>query len=518
MNRIRRYFVNAILLAVVSVIMRAVSVSFNVYVSEKLGASGMGLFSLIMSVYGFAVTFATSGINLAVVRLVAENMDQTRGNVKKIMRACLSYTLFFGILAFLILFSSSAVIGEHVLGDVRTIPSLRMIAVSLPFIAVTSALGGYFNGVRRVYKNAVTQVLEQTTKLVLCTAGLIFLAPAGLEYGCLAVVGGGSIAELISFIISFSLYLYDRKHNFEEGNTASDKIKEKTSKLKEVISIAFPVALSAYARSGLITAEHLAIPWGLKKNGASTDKALASYGIIHGMVMPVILFPSAILSAFSGLLIPEVAECRAKNDVSQIRYITGRVFQVSLLFSIGVAGIFICFSNELGMTIYKSSEAVAYIKLIAPLIPVMYLDSAVDSMLKGLGQQLHSMKINIIDASLSLILVVILIPKIGIYGYIIVIFVCEIINISLSICRLLTIVDIDTQIFKWVIKPLISIILSTSATRFLFSIIPELYPQDDAFGCVLKIGIAVLAYIAMIMLTGSFSKDDIKWAKAIFKP
>lgn len=517
MNRIRRYFANALMLAAVSVIMRTVSVSFNVYISEKLGSSGMGLFSLIMSVYGFAVTFATSGINLAVVRLVAENMDSSRGNVKRIMVSCLAYTMFFGSIAFLVLFSSAPVIGERVLGDVRTIPSLRMIAISMPFIAVTSALSGYFNGVRRVYKNVVTQILEQGVRITLCIAGLTILAPAGLEYGALAIVGGGAIAELISFLTALSLYLYDLHHNFEEGKCASDKLSGKSSKIKEVISIAFPIALSAYARSGLITAEHLAIPWGLKKHGATSEGALSSYGIIHGMVMPVILFPSAVLGAFSGLLIPEVAECRARGDFAGIRYIAGRVFQVSLLFSIGVSGVFIAFSNELGMTIYQSSEAVVYIKLIAPLIPVMYLDSAVDSMLKGLGEQLHSMKINILDASVSLILVIILLPRIGIYGYIVVIFVCEILNIALSICRLLTVIELDTCVFKWVIKPLVSIIISTAGTRFLFSISMEMFPQNDAFGCFMKITIAVLAYIAVLMISGSVSRDDILWAKKIFR-
>ena len=517
MNRLRRYFLNAALIAGVSIIMRTVAVSFNVYISNKLGAEGMGLLSLIMSVYGFAVTFACSGINLAVVRLVAENTDASDGAMKKIMRACITYSLIFGLSAFVILFAASDAIGARVLGDAKTIPSLRMIAVSLPFISLTSALGGYFNGVRRVYKNAVAQVLEQSAKVALCTFGLIALAPAGLEYGCLAVVGGGAIAELISFAVALTLFLHDRAHNFEKGKCAADVIERQKSKIRGVFAIAFPVAVSAYARSGLITAEHLAIPWGLKKSGSSPEKALASYGILHGMVTPVILFPSAVLSSFAALLIPEIAEFRARGDLDGIRRIAGRVFQISLLFSIGVAGIFVAFSNELGMTIYQSSEAVVYIKLIAPLIPVMYLDSAVDSMLKGLGEQLHSMRINIIDASLSLVLAVILIPKFGIYGYIAVIFVCEIINAALSITRLLAVIDLDAHVVKWVMKPLFSIIVSTAAVRFLFSYIPDVFPQEDVSGCVMKICISVLAYAAMSTVTGCFSRDDMRWMKRFFQ-
>ena len=72
MSGVRRYIKNALILVGAALLMRSVSLLFNAYVSQKIGAEGMGLFSLIMSVYGFAVTFATSGINLAVTRLCAE--------------------------------------------------------------------------------------------------------------------------------------------------------------------------------------------------------------------------------------------------------------------------------------------------------------------------------------------------------------------------------------------------------------------------------------------------------------
>ena len=58
MSEFRRYVRNALVLVAASLLMRSVSLGFNAYVSGKIGAEGMGLFSLIMSVYGFAVTFA----------------------------------------------------------------------------------------------------------------------------------------------------------------------------------------------------------------------------------------------------------------------------------------------------------------------------------------------------------------------------------------------------------------------------------------------------------------------------
>ena len=72
MNTWRRFIVNGTLMTFVSLLLRFISVSFNVYISNIIGAEGLGLFTLISTVYSFALTIATSGINLATTRLVSE--------------------------------------------------------------------------------------------------------------------------------------------------------------------------------------------------------------------------------------------------------------------------------------------------------------------------------------------------------------------------------------------------------------------------------------------------------------
>ena len=124
MNGIKRFVVSASYLACVSILLRAVSVSFNAYVSTKVGAEGMGLFSLVMSVYSFAVTLACSGINLASTRLTAKilssaNAENIRSESRKLMRSCAAYSLFFGTAAGAALFFGSGIIGERLLCDAR---------------------------------------------------------------------------------------------------------------------------------------------------------------------------------------------------------------------------------------------------------------------------------------------------------------------------------------------------------------------------------------------------------------
>ena len=87
----RQYLYNALLLTAVTLLMRTVSVSFNVYISNKVGAEAMGVHGLICGVYNFGITLATSGINLATTRMVSEALGKGHHNAKnKIMRAGLT--------------------------------------------------------------------------------------------------------------------------------------------------------------------------------------------------------------------------------------------------------------------------------------------------------------------------------------------------------------------------------------------------------------------------------------------
>lgn len=502
---------NAVLLTATSLIMRTVGVAFGVYLSKKIGAAGMGLYELIMSVYTLAVTFASSGINLAATRLVAEEIG--KGNLagaKGAMRRCLLYSAFFGTMAALLLFHFAQVVGSVWLGDERTILSLRFFAVSLPFIAMSSSVHGYFTAVRRVYKSASSQVLEQAIRIALTIMGLTVLMPRGLEYACLAIVGGGSLAELCSFFYSFTLYLLDSRRYRHARRDASSGL------TRRMLGISLPVALAAYARSGLVTIEHLLIPRGLRRWGASPEQALASYGLLHGMVLPVVLFPAAFLQALAGLLVPEMAECRAQQREVRINYIAGRVFQITLLFSIGVAGIMYAFANELALAIYQSTDTARFIAILAPLIPVMYLDTAVDGMLKGLNEQVSSMRYNIIDAACSVALVWLLLPKLGITGYIITIFFTELLNAALSANRLISVTQFRVNLMACVFGPIAGILGATAASKVLLRLLAPPFASALGSACA-HILLAAVVYLFFLRLSRCITREDIAWGLSILR-
>ena len=513
MKKLHRFLINALMLSAVALLMRTVGVVFQVYIANRVGAEALGLYGLFSGVYGFAITFATSGIHLAATRLTAEALgrESSRAEIRKGMQRCFGYSLLFGSVAAVGLYLLAPILGEHLLDEVRVIPSLRVLSFALLPISLSSAMSGYFTACRRVYKNATAQVLEQAIRIATTVCLLALLChdedPAR---ACLALVIGSTLAEMASFGISALLFLFDRRRY-----PSPDHGKDGGKLTKKLCGIALPVAFSSYIRSGLLALEHALIPRCLRQSGASRAEALTSYGMLNSMVFPVILFPTALISSFSGLLVPELAECRARENRRQIAYIAERVYSIALWFSIGTAAVLCCFAEEFGMVIYKNMQAARYIRLLSPLIPIMYLDTTTDAMLKGLGQQVYSMVINIADALISVILVLLLLPSMGIEGYVLTIYIAELFNAVCSIVRLLTVSGMRPRVVKWVFKPLSCAVGATTLT-YLLTRIPHLPSLPPAPRLILHVILTALWYLLLLCGIHAIEKEEFVWVKKIF--
>ena len=443
MEKGRLYIRNAVILALVNILLRGAAVSFNGYVSGKIGAESMGLFTLVMSIYGFAVTLATSSVHLAAVRLTAERCARLAGadavsyrkTVRQILWAVCRYSLLFGGSAAVLLFSLSRPIARFLLNDLRTLSSLRVLAVSLPAISLSSALSGYFTGMRKIGKNAVMTLFEQAAKFSITATALVCVVPTGsVEHMCLAVVGGSACAEALSLVLAAVFYLTDSR--IPKGDRPGVSRQILSTRFPDAAAIAFPIAVGAYARQGLVTAEHLAIPWGLKRSGITQTEALEAYGVLQGMALPVILFPYAVIGAFTGILIPEITALDAVGETDKLKKLCRKVLCTAGWFSLVSMAVFFCFADPLGQGIYHSAEAGAYIRRLAFLVPFMYIDTVTDALLKGLGEQMYCMKVNIADAFVSLVLVVVFTPAMGLEGYVLSMYACEIMNLGLSVYKL----------------------------------------------------------------------------------
>lgn len=491
------FLINSAVLVSAALLARIIGIVFRVYMSNKIGAGGIGLYQLISIIYFFIVTLVTQGVSLSVTRMVTDSLslgDCRRA--KRVTYLCIAFAAALSLICSLALFFGASFIGEFILKDTRAVLSLKILSVSLPFMAVSSCFRGFFLATRSILKSASEQLLEQVIEIAVFAVLIGRLLPLGIEYACCAIVIGTTVSEVISCIYSYFLFLNEKRKVLRDSDVADRK-----PFVREFMSTFAPVTGSATMRSGLSIIENVMIPKGLLKYGASYDKSLASYGLINGMVMPVITFPSAFLMSFSLLLIPEFSEANMLSKTKDIISITGRVFEITFYFSIFISGMFVCFGRELGLLIYNNETAGIYIAVLAPILPLMYLDSIVDGMLKGLGESFSYFKYNLIDSVIRVILIFILIPVMGINGLIVVIFVSEILNSTLSILKLMRVASLRMDVMKWIIKPVLAVffpgLLFSLSSDFTALIIPERFTRT-----VTEIALSLLLYLLMLLLMG----------------
>ena len=529
-NAAGRFALNALSLIAVGLFMRTVGVAFNAYLAGRAGGEVMGLYSLLFGVYGLALTLGSAGINLGTTRMVADVMgkfcpdgdlpsvgcegDLCRRAIRHVMGKCLTYSLLCSTGTGLLMLVAAPWIGNVWLGDGRTITSLRVLAMTLPPIAVCACLGGYFTAVRRVVRTSAVGIGVQFIRIGFCAYLLTLWLPRGVEMTCLALVLGGALSEFCGLILTILAYRLDRRRYMHPSISSPCDENEEAVSTKKLLGITVPVTLASCLRSGLLTLQHILIPRGLKRSGASWESALTSYGVLHSMALPVVLFPSAFISSFSGLLVPEVAESIARGDRDRVARLASRLVTPALIFSFGVAGIMGCFGRELGVVIYGSTEAGEYIRILAPLIPIMYVDSTVDAFLKGMGEQVYSMNVNIIDAAASVVLVWLLLPRMGLWGYVVAIYVTETLNTTLSLCRMLRMSRMPVRLWKQVFGPLLCAVGATTVCR-----LAGMLGGASLSGVgklILWVGISGVLYLLLCLATGVWGKEQTRDLKRVF--
>ncbi|HJD23932.1 MAG TPA: polysaccharide biosynthesis protein [Firmicutes bacterium] len=500
---------NAFILTITSLLLRTVGIFFRVYLSNKIGAEGMGLYQLIVSIYVLASTFATSGISTAVTRLISEEAGRgTRRSIRRILRRAMLVSLLIGLASAAAMLFGAQLISQYWLRDMRAVPSLQILAFGLPFMGITSCLRGYFIARRKASSTSYAQMFEQLVRIGVILLIIDRFAALGMSAACAAVMIGDILAEVGSCLYLGIGYLRDRRRLPTAGNPPA----RKKGILRELLGIAVPITAGRYLNSALRTVENLLVPNCLTKYSGSKEQALSEFGMLKGMAMPILFFPSSFLSAFSTLLIPEISEAAALEQSRRVKKAVQTSLRVTLLLAIPISGVFALFAKPLGMLIYGSQEVGMLIGVLAPIMPFMYLESVVDGLLKGLNQQVSSLKYSVLNSVLRISAIFFLVPARGMQGFLFVMIVSNIFTSLLNIRRLLVVTGVRIQWGQWLLKPLLAMTAGGVASLGVQSLLSRtalpplliLLPAAAA---------GVLLYGLLLFLFGCITREDFAWLR-----
>lgn len=463
----QKFLMQGILLTAFSLFLRVTNIGYRSYLSAKIGAEGMGLYQLIFSVFMLAVTLSTSGISLAVTRMVtAAIAANRRGTVRSVVTKCFLFCLTVSctIAVLLLVFSDFA--AAVILGYKGAAGSLRILALGLPFMSLCTCMKGYFLAVDESLSTALSDAVEQVLTIFAAVALFWYFAPQSIETACLTAMLASTFGEAVSFLSGWAAYRRSLRRNTPK------KAEPGRGVLHGMFHIAVPCTLSSAARSMLSTAENLLIPRELKRCDLSEAQSMASYGLLQGMAMPMLYFPSSFLSSFASLLIPKIAREFEQKHRRAVAHITEKAVGAALQFGVFCAAVFFAFGEDWGRAFYSSAEAGGYLKILAPLVPLLYLDVVVDSLLKGLDEQLNSMKYNFTDSLIRVLLVLCFMRFSGMPAYIAILFFSSIFNAMMSVRRLLKVAQVRVRVVKNAVLPAFYALLSAGMTRAALAPLP----------------------------------------------
>lgn len=485
-------FYSALMLTGVNLLLRLVATSFQVYISGRIGAAGVGLLQLVLSVGAMSMTAGMAGIRTATMYLTAGQLGRKRPeNVCWVLSGAFIYSLICSGAVAVGLYIFAPWIAEHWIGHTQTVAALRLYACFLPLTCLCGMMTGYFTAANRIGTLAIVEVAEQMFSMTATMLLLTLWAGTDPAKACQSIIFGSGIAT--TFTLCSLVFLRMR-----EKVAPGPRIPVR----HDLLHTAVPLALADDLKAGINTTENLMVPKRLALYPLATDP-LAAFGMVCGMVFPVVMFPAAILFALAELLIPELARCAAAGSRQRIQYLVKRSLRFAMLYGCAACGLEFLLADTLCLWLYKSTDATHYLRLYALLIPMLYCDAVTDAMTKGLGQQKACVRYNIITSTMDVALLFLLLPRYGMMGYFFSFFVTHLINFILSLRRLLKIAGNVISISRAVLC-----CVGTAGAIFVAAHIRQ--PDLRSIGFVLILG-------SLLYLLKVVSREDALWLRGLVK-
>lgn len=495
---------NAVILTVSSLILRFAGIVFKVWLAGEIGSEGIGLYQLIFSVYVLASTFATSGISTAVTRLTADELALgTKEGTLKIFYRCIFITCLVSTVTIAILLFGANFIAEVLLGDKRASLSIKILSLSLPFMGISSCVRGYFIARRNAAPTASGQVFEQLIRIGVVMLAVKRYASKGLAFACAAVLLGDTIAEAADCIFLYIRFLIDRR----KLPALNGRRRPPYRILNAVSHIALPITAGRYLNTGLRTVENLMVPRQLTKCALVYNNALSLFGMIKGMALPILFFPSTLLNSFSTLLIPEISQAVAKNQKGLVRSAVQQIIKTTALVSFIFAAVFLVAGRRIGQLIYKSDDVGFLLCALSPIVPLMYLDSVSDGILKGLDQQLFCFKTAICDSVIRILLVLSVLPKWGIYGFLGIMYFSNLLTCALNVGRLIKVSGVRLNYTNIFALPLFG---AASITLTINTLIRQFLPCGNLVYIMLLSLLSIFLYVVYLAALKILTTDDVR--------
>ncbi len=467
---------------------RIIGFLFRIFLTGKIGAEGLGIYQLIFPIQIICHAICAIGFETAISKLTAESVSKKNNSGEVYLKICLILSIVLSIILSLVIYNFSDFISSRILLEKRCNTLIKVLAFSIPFSSMHACINGYFLGQKQTKIPAESQLIEQIMRVISIVAFIFYLEQRSIPVTPYVAVIGNVVGEMSS--MSFCLFHVHKKlftktsvKNFSKKN------------ISNVLYLSIPISMNRLMISTLQSIESVLIPNMLIIYGLSSKKALGIYGILMGLVLPLILFPGAIINSLSLMILPAVSEADSSNNIPKIVYTIKHSLKICCIFGIFCSFIFVQYGTSIGIILFSSAEAGKYISLLGFLCPFIYISVTLSSIINGMGHTSVTFVFNIISTLIQIGTIIFIIPQYGIHGFINGFLISNALNALLLFIYTVHLTPFEINLFSVCIYPILILFVLGKCVNYIFSLIGF---TNSCFAVILSIISIACGYILIL--------------------
>lgn len=483
-------------------VLECLTLLLNAWMTRRVGSAAVGTLSLAGSFFNLSAMVAGGNAMLCASRFISEELGRRGGNAVCMLRYSMTFCLCLSIPVTVGIWLFAEPLSLRFLQSSGMTQVVRMMALLLPFGGYSACMKGYFNAVCRVTITAFCDVAEFCLRGSVLILLLMRHPDADAAQVCTFLVCSMTAGTLFAAVTLTILFF---RHRESKSGCC-------TIRFSHYVYIALPVAFGGCLTAALSTANDALIPMTLRQFGDSSHKALQQFGTFEGIVIPVLFFPSTILCALSGILIPEIARANAADNHKRVQQLTERVIQLTLIFSILIAAILMKYGNIIGWLMDGGTLSGRMIRILAPVVPFIYLEIVLEALIKGMGKQNFSSLNYLAEYVIRICVVLVCIPLFGFYGIVASYYTSNVFGNCNRLRMALKTANLRFRFWYLLGRPLFAVLFSFSIASLPEAFCPSL--RNSPAGIVLFLAFALALY-ALVFTIFSMNQPKDRYPRQI---
>lgn len=457
-----------LILTTAGIISRLLGFYYRIFLTGIIGAEGLGLYQMVFPFVTVCMAISNSGISLAISRYTAAFLSQKKSSdARHTLVIGIGISLALSLVCTAFLYVASDFLALNVLKDARCTLLIQIISFMLPLGVIHNCISSYYMGKGNTIIPAISQLLEQIIRIG--SVILIFHIKDSNGQPITASTGmaGLLFGEIVSCLFCLTVCSFTKKDFI---------IKSPLHLTKNILKMAIPVSTNRIIISLLHSMEAILIPAMLKQNGLSTSQSLSTYGILSGMAFPLIMLPSTLINSFSAMLLPVVSGASHSGKHTRVTHTIKTAYECSMVIGIFCLGAFLIWGEEVGTLLFNEPQVGVYVTAFAWMCPFLYISTTLTSILNGLGKTNTTLILDVTAFLARIALIVLLIPRMGITGYLVAFLISEIYLALMSVFAVWRIHPVSFDAFRLIVEPLLSLTISAGAGLYAHNLITALFP------------------------------------------